>query len=67
MTDRNVVDSSAWLEHLVGASRARLFATAIEDTNRLVVPVICLAEVLKTDSPPPTTANRAHGQTDRVP
>lgn len=43
----NVVDSSAWLEYLVGTDRASLFAEAIEDTDRLIVPVISIYEVYK--------------------
>jgi toxin FitB len=43
----NVVDSSAWLEYLAGSARAEPFAEAIEDTLRLVVPVVCLYEVFK--------------------
>jgi predicted nucleic acid-binding protein len=43
----NVVDSSAWLEYLFDTPQARHFAAAIEDTERLVVPVIVLYEVFK--------------------
>ncbi len=43
----NVVDSSGWLEYFAGSSRARLFAPAIEDAGRLVVPVLVLYEVVK--------------------
>ena len=43
----NVVDSSAWLEYLAGTDRAALFAEAIEDTDRLIVPVISIYEVYK--------------------
>ena len=34
----NVVDSSAWLEYFAGTKRAKLFAAAIEDVDRLIVP-----------------------------
>ena len=43
----NVVDSSAWLEYLIGGARAERFAPAIEDSKHLVVPVIVLYEVFK--------------------
>ncbi len=43
----NVVDSSAWLAYFADESGARAFADAIEDTESLVVPTICLAEVFK--------------------
>lgn len=43
----NVVDSSAWLEYFAGTSSAHFFAAAIEDTENLVVPTICLYEVYK--------------------
>lgn len=43
----NVVDSSAWLEYFADTPRARQFAAAIEDTDNLVVPVLCLHEVFK--------------------
>lgn len=43
----NVVDSSGWLEYFADTDRADLFAPAIEDTEHLIVPVICLYEVFK--------------------
>lgn len=43
----NVVDSSAWLAYLAGEGNAGFFAAAIEDTEALVVPTICLCEVFK--------------------
>jgi len=43
----NVVDSSAWLEYFANGPGAGFFATAIEDSSRLVVPTICLLEVFK--------------------
>jgi predicted nucleic acid-binding protein len=43
----NVVDSSAWLEYLAGTDRAELFAEAIEDTGRLIIPAISIYEVYK--------------------
>ena len=43
----NVVDSSAWLEYFADGPNARFFADAIEDTDHLLVPSICLLEVFK--------------------
>jgi predicted nucleic acid-binding protein len=43
----NVVDSSGWLEYFAGGENASFFAPAIEDTEHLLVPVICLYEVFK--------------------
>lgn len=43
----NVVDSSGWLEYFAGTARASLFAKAIEDTGKLVVPTITVYEVFK--------------------
>lgn len=43
----NIVDSSGWLEYFAGTARASLFAKPIEDTARLVVPVITVFEVFK--------------------
>jgi len=43
----HVVDSSGWLEYLTDSDRAPLFATAIEDAENLLVPVISLYEVFK--------------------
>ena len=43
----NVVDSSGWLEYFEGSDRAGLFAPAIENTARLIVPVISIYEVFK--------------------
>jgi predicted nucleic acid-binding protein len=43
----NVVDSSGWLEYFADSDRASLFATAIEDTENLFVPVISIYEVFK--------------------
>ena len=35
----NLVDSSCWLEYLADSDRAHLFAEAIEEPERLIVPV----------------------------
>jgi predicted nucleic acid-binding protein len=43
----NVVDSSAWLEYLADAPCADHFAAALEDTDNLIVPTICIYEVFK--------------------
>ena len=43
----NVVDSSGWLEYFAGGPNAEYFASAIEDTRRLVVPSLSLYEVFK--------------------
>lgn len=43
----NVVDSSAWLEYFADGPNANFFAAAIEATDELVVPSMCLLEVFK--------------------
>ena len=43
----NVVDSSGWLEYLADAPGADFFAPAIENTEELLVPSICLLEVAR--------------------
>jgi toxin FitB len=43
----NLVDSSGWVEYLQNSPRADLFADAIEDHHRLLVPTIALHEVHK--------------------
>lgn len=43
----NLVDSSAWLEYFANGPNATFFARAVEDTDRLLVPTICLFEVFK--------------------
>jgi predicted nucleic acid-binding protein len=43
----NVVDSSGWLEYFAGSENADFFAPAIEDTDNLIVPVVCVYEVFK--------------------
>jgi toxin FitB len=43
----NVVDSSAWLEYFADGPNAEFFAPAIEATDELIVPAICLLEVFK--------------------
>jgi len=43
----NVVDTSGWLEYFAEGKNADFFAPAIEDTDNLIVPVICIYEVFK--------------------
>jgi predicted nucleic acid-binding protein len=43
----NIIDSSGWLEYFAEGSNAEFFAPAIEDTKKLLVPVICIYEVFK--------------------
>ena len=43
----NVVDSSGWIEFFIEGENASFFAPAIEDTDHLIVPVICIYEVFK--------------------
>jgi toxin FitB len=43
----NVVDSCGWLEYFADDACADLYAPAIEETDSLIVPTICLFEVFK--------------------
>lgn len=43
----NVVDSSGWLEYFSDGRHADFFAPPIEDTENLLVPVVCIYEVFK--------------------
>jgi predicted nucleic acid-binding protein len=43
----NVVDSSAWLSYFAGDANATVFATPIEDIEKLIVPSITITEVFK--------------------
>jgi predicted nucleic acid-binding protein len=47
MSGPNVVDSSGWLEYLIGTERSTFYAEAIADTENLIVPVISIYEVVK--------------------
>ena len=47
MKTANVVDSSGWLEYFTDSDRASLFASAIEDGENLLVPVISIYEIFK--------------------
>ncbi|MDH5543650.1 MAG: type II toxin-antitoxin system VapC family toxin [Nitrospinota bacterium] len=43
----NLVDSCGWLEYFADGPNADFFAPPIENTSKLIVPAICLAEVFK--------------------
>jgi toxin FitB len=43
----NLVDSSAWLAYFAEEPTAEFFAAAIEDSESLLVPSVCLYEVFK--------------------
>jgi predicted nucleic acid-binding protein len=43
----NVVDSSGWLEYFASGKNVHFFAMAIQETDSLIVPTICLYEVFK--------------------
>ncbi|KAF0106348.1 MAG: PilT domain-containing protein [Anaerolineaceae bacterium] len=43
----NIIDSSGWLEYFSDERNADFFAPAIEDTEHLLVPAICIYEVFK--------------------
>lgn len=43
----NLVDSCGWLEYFSDGDRAEFFSGAIEDTENLIVPTICILEVFK--------------------
>ena len=45
---KNVVDSSAWLEYFADGPNADSFSGAVQDVENLIVPTICIYEVLKT-------------------
>lgn len=47
MSGLNLVDSSGWLEYLIGSDRSSLYSAAIKDTGNLIVPVITVYEVMK--------------------
>ena len=42
-----VVDTSGWMEYFFDEGNADIFAPLIENTRRLIVPVICIYEVFK--------------------
>jgi predicted nucleic acid-binding protein len=43
----NLVDSCGWLEYLADGPNAGYFAPAIENTEKLLVPTVCILEVFK--------------------
>lgn len=43
----NLVDSCGWLEYFADGANADFFAAAIESTDELLVPSICILEVFK--------------------
>ena len=43
----NLVDSCGWLEYLADGPNATFFAPAIENTEELLVPTLCILEVFK--------------------
>ena len=43
----NLVDSSGWLEYLADGPGADFFAPALENTEELLVPTICLLDVAR--------------------
>ena len=43
----NLVDSSGWLEFFADGPNADFFAPPLADTERLLIPSICLLEVFK--------------------
>ena len=43
----NLVDTSGWIQYFFGGPNAAHFTSPVEDTDALLVPVICLYEVFK--------------------
>jgi predicted nucleic acid-binding protein len=43
----NIVDSCGWLEYFTDSQHADFYSNAIEKTDKLIVPVICIMEVFK--------------------
>ncbi|OGD28976.1 MAG: twitching motility protein PilT [Candidatus Aminicenantes bacterium RBG_13_63_10] len=43
----NLVDSSGWLEYFTDGPNAALFEKPLRNTERLLVPAVCLYEVFK--------------------
>jgi predicted nucleic acid-binding protein len=43
----NLVDTSGWIEYFFDGPNASYFSEPIEDTENLLVPVVCLYEVFK--------------------
>ena len=45
--NKNVVDSSGWLEYFADTKNANFFARPIENTKNLIIPSISILEVFK--------------------
>ena len=43
----NIVDSSGWIEYIADDANANFFEPSIIDSEKLLVPTICLYEVFK--------------------
>jgi toxin FitB len=43
----NLVDSCGWIEYFADTPRADFYAEAIENTDELIVPIICMMVVFK--------------------
>ena len=43
----NLVDSCGWLEYFADTELANFYAPALEDSENLIVPTICIMEVFK--------------------
>ena len=43
----NLVDSCGWLEYLADGPNAGFFAPSIENTEKILVPTLCILEVFK--------------------
>lgn len=43
----NLVDSCGWLEYFAEGPNAEFFVQAVEDTDSLLVPTICILEVFR--------------------
>lgn len=43
----NLVDTSGWIEYFFASANAGYFADPIEDTKKLIVPVVSMYEVFK--------------------
>jgi predicted nucleic acid-binding protein len=54
----NVVDTSGWLEYFTEGANADFFMESIEDTENLIVPVICIFEVSKKFPKPGASRSR---------
>ena len=43
----NLIDSSGWIEYITGGKNAGFFDQPINDTENLLVPVVCIYKVFK--------------------